>query len=139
MIQLRTGLFYLVIFVTLWSIFPASFALRDPTQPALTTADLGDGSDLVVMMIMVGKGYATANVNGKMVKVGDKINDAKVVVIEPNAVTFYTAEKGKFSVPLHRVVVKENIYNPSEVATSGKHVKNGSHLARKMMDNGWQQ
>ena len=108
MIQLRTGLFYTVIFVTLWSVFPASFALRDPTQPALTTADLGDGSDLVVMMIMVGKGHTIANVNGKMVKVGDKINDAKVVAIEPNAVIFHTAEKSKFSVPLHRVVVKKN-------------------------------
>ncbi len=108
MIQLRTGLFYLVIFVTLWSVFPESFALRDPTQPALTTADLGNDSDLVVMMIMVGKGRTTANVNGKMVKVGDKINETKVVAIEPNAVTFYTTEKGKFSIPLHRTMVKKN-------------------------------
>lgn len=121
MIRLRIGLFYAVIFVTLWSVFPASFALRDPTQPALTTAGLGNDSDLVVMMIMVSKGHATANVNGKMVKVGDKINEARVVVIEPTAVTFHTAEKGKFSVPLHRQIVKKNISN----------VKGGVHESKK--------
>jgi hypothetical protein len=88
-----------------------SFALRDPTQPAsLTAASKNDGA-LVVKMIKSSKdnSESIAYVNDKMVKVGDKVNDAEVVAIESNAVLFRTNDNKLLSVSINHYVIKKNI------------------------------
>jgi len=89
----------------------ADAVLRDPTKP-LTAADINvesNNSGLAVMMIRLGGDGAAANVNGKMVKVGDEINGARVVAIASTAVEFQAVDKTKFSVPLHSYIIKHNL------------------------------
>lgn len=119
-IQVRRGWFLAIGLVVFCGILPASFALRDPTQPALTAADLGSEGDLMVTMTMVSKESATANVNGKMVKVGDEVNGTKVVAIKRNVVVFRTTNNVEFSVPLHRYVAKKNLSNAKGGIHEGK-------------------
>jgi len=95
--------------INMWGGALAESALRDPTQPTDPALSVEKNGDLVVTMIMLGKGRALAHVSGKTVKVGDEINGVKVVKIEPALVIFRKADNTEFPVPLH-FEVKKNIY-----------------------------
>lgn len=89
---------------------PVSFALRDPTQPEpFDTGDEGDFDSLVVKMIKFNQGQAVANVNDKIVKVGDEINGMKVTAIEHDVVSFRTVDNSVFSIPIWHYVVEKNV------------------------------
>lgn len=100
----------------LWSFFallaavsyPAKNCLaRDPTKPAEKINEIYQESHgLTVSAILIGKNRKIAIVNGKTVKVGNIINGAKVVAINPNFVHF-RAEDGDFSVFLHHGDIKK--------------------------------
>ena len=106
--QIRIGWLVLAVVVG-WGEFTSSFALRDPTQPATAAVNLGASSSLVVTMIKISHSQALANVNGKMIKVGDEINGVTVVAIKSDAVSFKAADNTILVVPLHRHIVEKKI------------------------------
>ncbi|CAL7964125.1 MSHA biogenesis protein MshK [Gammaproteobacteria bacterium] len=111
-IPIRINLFFgVLIAISSCTLSPISFALRDPTRPVL--AEYGnDSGDPVVKMIKLSSGQAVANINGKMVKVGDEINEMKVVAIERDAVLLRTSDNTLISIPIcHSVVEKSTSKN----------------------------
>jgi hypothetical protein len=104
--MIRYGaLFFLILLLSNFAL--ADTVLNDPTKPADQAPSAVNSSGLMVNMIIIGSKNARASVNGKMVKVGEEINGAKVIAIERTAVKFSKADNSEFLVPLHSYIVKE--------------------------------
>jgi len=107
--SIRANLFFGIL-VAMFScmLSPVSFALRDPTKPALYDSENDGLGDLVVKMIKLSPGQAVANVSGKMVKVGDEVNGMHVIAIERDAVLLRAADNSLLSIPICHYVIKKS-------------------------------
>ena len=97
------------LFFSLLLVMPLGFALRDPTQPVAANVESDSDLAVVVRMIKFSQGEATANVSGKIVRVGDEVNGMKVVAIENHSVLFRTKDNKLVSVPVNHYSINKKI------------------------------
>jgi hypothetical protein len=96
----------------------ANWKWKDPTKPSeavTVNAKLKDSGDFVVNMILVSPERTIASINGKIVKVGDKINEAIVVAIEETKVFLRTMTNTTFSVSLYSYIVEKKFHQKEGV------------------------
>lgn len=103
----QESLFFNVTLAAFICALPASFALRDPTEPQAIDSS-GNGNLMAVKMIKLSPGDATANIGGKVVKVGDEVNGMKVVAIKRDAVSLRATDNSLVLVPIYPYVINKS-------------------------------
>jgi len=90
---------FLLIAIHLSAYLPFSHAesLPDPTRPTSSKAPNSTKNSVsyswILSSTLISKGQRTATINGKLVSIGQYINSAKVVSIQPNEVWLIYKQK----------------------------------------------
>ncbi len=102
MISTRLGVIAMTLTLTLGpgQYLAQAQTLSDPMRPpafaapaGAATGDQSSGGGLVLQSTLLSKGRRIAMIDGKPMKVGDRIGSARIISIDPGAVTLREANK----------------------------------------------
>ena len=107
-IKHKNALVKVVLFFIMYTISIISFAFRDPTQPVSPPVAYSvDDTGLIVKMIKRSGNHIVADVDGKIVQIGDEIYGMKVMAINQDFVLLETTTKIEIKVPVYKYVVEK--------------------------------